>query len=239
MEHNQNLLSDLANPLRLKIMHILDESSNTFTDLTKRLSISNSEVSRHISRLSGQNFIIKHASTKILELTPFGKIMLTLFAPIIYILDNSEFFKTHDFLDLPYNLITEIDSLDECEYIDGTGNVMLKLQEITERAKYKSWVLTSQIFPFGKDGLDSKYIVTEEFRKFSDHALDQNKSTEARFLAKIPIAIIIVDEKEAMIFFPDLKGKSDFSTGFYAHEEVGLTFVLKIWDYFWKIGKKP
>ena len=127
MESARNLLSDLANPFRIKIMQILDESPNTFTDIARKLSISNSEVSRYISRLTEHKFIVKHSRIKKFELTPFERMILLFFSPIMYILDNNEYFKIHDFLDLPFNLISEINSLSRCEFINGTGKVMLKL----------------------------------------------------------------------------------------------------------------
>ena len=116
-----NLFSEFSNPVRLEITKILSEKYSTFTELSKKFNLSNSEVSRHISRLVEQGFIQKLANSKSYELTPLGEIILALFKPIEFIFQYLEYFRTHLISDLPVSLIRDIDVLSKSNFIEGTG----------------------------------------------------------------------------------------------------------------------
>jgi len=56
-----SLLSTFANLNRKNILELLNVTPSTMTGLAKKLEISNSEVSRHLSMLSEHGFVIKNA----------------------------------------------------------------------------------------------------------------------------------------------------------------------------------
>ena len=70
MESRNLLISELANYTRIEILNSLHEFPTTFTDLSKKLNISNSEVSRHVTRLTEHGFVQKDTSSRKFELTP-------------------------------------------------------------------------------------------------------------------------------------------------------------------------
>ena len=239
MDPKKHLIMEFANPVRIEILHQLSNSPSTFTSLSKMVNISNSEVSRHLNRLTEQGFVKKELGSKKLKLTPFGDLMITVFAPIEFIFRHVEFFKEHDLINLPTSFIHDLNQLDESELIQGTGNIMLKLQEITEGLQEEVWVMTDQAFPFGKQGMDTRYIVSPEMAKYRSNIENFNRSTIARVLPHISIAMLIADRNTGMLFFPDNQGKPDFNQGFYVKEEhkEGIEYILRIWNYFWEIGE--
>ncbi|MHA2226869.1 MAG: ArsR family transcriptional regulator [Candidatus Hodarchaeales archaeon] len=239
METRNLLISELANSIRVEILNSLHEFPTTFTDLSKKLNISNSEVSRHVTRLTEHGFVQKDISSRKFELTPLGKLITILFDPIDFVFHQAEFFRSHDVTDLPISFIRDLDLLDGCELIHGTGHVMLKLQEIHEDVKQEIWVMTDQPFPFGKPGLDVRYIVSPKMAKYKPEVKDINRSTKARVLPKISISSLILDQEVAMIFFPDRQGNPDYDSGFFAKKDnsTGLEYIKRIWNYFWEIGE--
>jgi DNA-binding MarR family transcriptional regulator len=239
MDLKKHLIIEFANPIRIKILQELGLSPSSFTNLAKMLNISNSEVSRHLNRLTEQRFVQKELGSKKLKLTSFGELMITIFAPIDFIFHHAKFFQEHDLVNLPTSFKRDLDQLTDSELIQGTGNVMLKLQEITEALNEEVWVMTDQAFPFGKPGMDTRYIVSPEMAKFRPNVTDVNRSTIARLLPHISTAMLVADKESGMIFFPDNQGNPDFSQGFYVKKEnkLGLEYILRVWNYFWEQGE--
>jgi predicted transcriptional regulator len=231
---------EFSNPIRIEILQQLSLSPSTFTNLSKMVNISNSEVSRHLHRLTEQGFVQKEVGSKKLQLTPFGELMITVFAPIEFIFHYVEFFREHDLINLPASFIRDLNQLNDSELIQGTGNVMLKIQEITEGLQEEVWVMTDQAFPFGKQGMDTRYIVSPEMAKYRPQVKDFNRSTLARRLPHISVALLIADRETGILFFPDNHGKPDFSQGFYIKKEnkPGIEYILQIWNYFWEKGEE-
>jgi DNA-binding transcriptional ArsR family regulator len=238
MESKKHLLLEFANPIRIEILQQLNFSPLSFTDVSKKLDISNSEVSRHLNRLIEQKFVEKEIGSKKLKLTTFGELMVTIFAPLDFIFHHAEYFQEHDLLNLPTSFIRDLDHLSDSQLIKGTGNVMLKLQEITEALKEDVWVMTDQAFPFGKEMMNTRYIVSPEMAKYRPNIKNVNRSTIARVLPQISTALLIADGDVGMLFFPDNHGNPDFSEGFYVSQEdkLGMEFILRIWNYYWEKG---
>ncbi len=230
---------EFANPIRIEILQQLNYASFSFTSLSKKLNISNSEVSRHLNRLIEQRLVQKERGSKKLSLTSFGELMITAFAPLDFILHHAEYFQEHGLFNLPTSFIRDLDQLSDSELIQGTGNVMLKLQEITEALKEEVWVMTDQAFPFGKQMMDTRYIVSPEMAKYRPHIKDYNRSTVARVLPHISTAVLIADGETGVLFFPDNHGNPEFSQGFYVKKEnkLGLEYILRLWDHYWEKGE--
>ena len=240
----ENLISEFMNPTRINILKLLSLTPVSFTDLAKKFDISNSEVSRHCSRLEQHGFIKKELRK--FKLTSFGGLVLTLFSPIEFIFNKADYFREHNIDELSLKLIRNIFSLIDCELIEGTGNVMLKLQELADSALESFDIMTSQIFPFGKEGLDVSYLITPQVMKMGQktEVLETNRSTKGRMLQKMPISIIIIDNKKGMVFFPNINNDPDFSSGFFVSEEnsTGFQYIKDIWNYYWdkaEIIKNP
>jgi predicted transcriptional regulator len=238
MDTYRHIISDFSNPIRIQILNDLHAESITFTELAKKFSISNSEVSRHITRLTEQGFIEKEIGSRRFLLTPFGETIIELYTPLSYIFRKAEYFRNHDLRELPTNLLNKIHYLTDCEFVEGTGHVMIKIEEFfTADLNSDIWTMTNQPFPFGKEGMNVRYIVNPEMVEFGKKIdyKSVNKSTAARLLPSITIACVILDRSKGMIFFSDITSKKpDFNYGFFTKKEgFGLQFIIKVWEYFW------
>ncbi|MHA1450516.1 MAG: ArsR family transcriptional regulator [Candidatus Hodarchaeales archaeon] len=239
MSSRSYLLNEFSNPKRLDILQMLAEGPSSFTTISKNLKISSSEVSRHLTRLIDQGFIQKSQSTREFKLSVLGEIVNCLMSPLDFVFNLADYFREHDIMALPVSIIRDIDTLDCFEFITGTGFVMLKLPEIVESAENKIKVMTSQPFPWGKKGLDVKYIVPFELVKFRKDVEGVNRSTDARLFQHVGVSMIISDSGEGMVFFPGLDGNTDYDKGFYCKRgnSEGFSYLNRIWDYFWSTGE--
>ncbi|MHA1214717.1 MAG: hypothetical protein ACTSPG_05435 [Candidatus Hodarchaeales archaeon] len=161
--------------------------------------------------------------------------------PVQFVLQHAEYFRTHD-LDLPVSLLRDLDSLSESLFIQGTGNIMLKIQRLIEGAENEIFIMTDQQFPFGKPGLDISYLVTPKLVELGrDVKVEElNRSSQVKILPKISLAIVIADDKTGMIFFPDIKGNPDYSSGFYVDVEKieALEYIKSVWYFYWNKGER-
>ncbi|MFW9993050.1 MAG: ArsR family transcriptional regulator [Candidatus Odinarchaeota archaeon] len=241
MNDRSFLISEFSSPKRVDILQILVDGPISFTELSNKLDISSSEVSRHLARLTDQGFVKKHQTSRKFELAPLGELASLLFSPLDFVFSQADYFRTHSVTDIPVSLIRDLDVLSTCEMVEGTGFAMLKLPEIINSVRSELRVMTSQPFPWGKPGLDVKYIVPPSMMQFKEQIVRMNRSTEARILPSISISIIITESGEGMLFFPDLEGKTDYDTGFYISKgnKTGQKFIERIWDYFWSTGDIP
>ncbi|MHA1991409.1 MAG: ArsR family transcriptional regulator [Candidatus Hodarchaeales archaeon] len=237
-----NVISEFSNPTRLKLIKIISDKPSTFTELSKNFDLSNSEVSRHLTRLTEYGFIQKRMNSKKYELSPLGETTLLIFQPLDFLFKNLDYFRTHLVTDLPSSFLKEIDVLNEAEFISTVGQVMIKIEEMVNKTEKSELVMTEEPFPFGKPGLNVKYIVPFKMMELRNSIEDVNRSTDARLLPKIPIGMLISDKTMGIIFFPNLKGEPDFNSGFYLEKESnpnGFSWLIKIWNHFWNEGKIP
>ncbi len=237
----KELLNEIAHPVRIQVLFALGCAISSFTDLSKQIEISNSELSRHLNRLVNNHFIQKSANGKKYELSNMGKLFLKAYQPIDFILKHSEYINAHDLSSLPPDLLSQIHLLSTTELITGTGLVMQKMQEMIERTQQHVKIMVDNPFPFGKDGLSVSYIAPPQMMALKDKVEIVNKNTEIKGLMKIPVAIAITDMGEGMIVFSEVGKGPDYSTMFYIDSEKspGFHFIKAVWEYFWNHAISP
>ncbi|TFG22115.1 MAG: ArsR family transcriptional regulator, partial [Promethearchaeota archaeon] len=123
---NSNIWTEISNPIRMELLFILFNKKATISELKAKIGdISHSEVSRHIGRLAKQDLITKEAIPgRNYELTNLGKMIVKLIKPLDFILENSEFFKSHRIDDVPEALLQGLQDLSTSKIVHGTGNLL-------------------------------------------------------------------------------------------------------------------
>lgn len=237
---NAQLMDTIFHSVRFKIIKIVSEQPQTFTNISNIINVSSSEVSRHLNKLYALKVIEKDAISKKISLTLFGKAFLELFTPIEFIFRYKDFFNTHDISGIPIKFIQRFAVLQEAELVSGTGPVMFKMTDLTQHPQEWIKMMVDQPFPFGKGGLEINYIVPSKMLKYRDK-VEKNKASYARILDELPISVTITDFGEGFLFFRDSTNKLDYNEGFFVtHKNEGAyRLLLDMWDYFWSIGADP
>ncbi len=243
MSEYSDLISELSNPVRIKILFMLTEKAATLTDIAEKLGdISKSEVSRHLSRLMKCGFIQKELpSGRKYEISSFGKVLITIFRPIDFIFRYSEYFRTHRIDDLPMHLIREIDVIKDCEFVSGTGEVMFKIKEFQKTPAEERWVMVAAAFPF--ESVSAKkvnYIFVPEILKREGTTRKAHPKTQfrVRILDNITIAMAFNSLGQGLICFPKTSDdKPDYSEAIIIKDVKGIDFLKKLWEHFWSKGK--
>ena len=241
MEKYSSPVSIFSHSARIDIMNMLIENNHSVTELSDELQLSSSEISRHLSKLAEHGFVAKSATTRRYEITPYGRSSLDLFAPLQFIFSKNKYFQSHDFSKLPRYLQLEINHLKNAEFIEGTGLVMLKMQQLVENTQEEFWVMVDQPFPFGKEGLKTKFFVPIDFMKGVADVGDvyRKRGIEARVMDKLPVSMGIGDGKSGILYFPDMSGRLDYSFAFYSEDKDCVNYFIQIWEYFWQRAAIP
>ena len=243
MSDYSDLISELSNPIRIKILFLLNENPATLTNVSETIGdISKSEVSRHLSRLLKHGFIQKEMpSGRNYEISPFGKVVILNFSPINFLFQHFAYFKTHRIDDLPENLIRKIDVLKDCEFINGVGEVMSKIQDFQKAPVEERWIMGAAAFPF--KAISAKkvnYIFIPDILKYEGRTREEHPNSQFRVctLENIAIALAFNSLGYGLLCFPKTnEDKPDYSEVIIIKDNEGIEFRKEMWDYFWSKGK--
>jgi DNA-binding Lrp family transcriptional regulator len=213
---------------------------STLTEIANELNISKPEISRHLSKMKEQGLIYKEEKKH--KMTNFGETLLTQLSLIEFITENFEFFKEHQLIDLPLEIIRKIDYLKKSEIIAGAGYIFKRMDKLTKESSKNTKLMLDQPFPGVREKpIETALFIIPSYAEEKNLNLDEIqrlcKFFEIKTLPAINISLGIIDDKKGFMFLPDLKGRMDYNNCFYINNPLGAEFLLSIWDYFWAQGK--
>src|SRR5690242_10557983 len=95
---------------RLAILEAVADDELRYTDLTRRLSASEGEVSRNLARLVRAGLLEKQPSGRF-RLTALGYTLRVASSPLRTLALHSEYFRSHDLSGVPRALLARLDDL--------------------------------------------------------------------------------------------------------------------------------
>lgn len=255
MEHPAELLFILASIDRLTLLSEIAIQNRRLSQLTTALSATPQETSKHLTRLRDAKLIEKD-SDGLFSLTAFGKIIVNLLPSIRFVTENREYFLSHDISSLPLEFIERLGELQEGQYGEKVGAILVHLQQVVQDAEDYIWMMADH--PLGgqeyvtKSGklestssvrwrviipADSNIDWTELRRTVGTH-----KGRIAYHLIEDPNDIkagISLNEKIAGLTFPNTRGKLDFNSGFRSNNSIFRKWCQDLFEYHWsKPGKR-
>ena len=236
----KQVMTDICHPTRIQILSIVHESPTSFSNIATQVDLSNSEISRHLNRLFDQGVLEKDAKSRQISLTKFGALLLRSLQPLQFYCEYNHIFSDHDILDLPDFLLVNMPLLKHAEFIKGTGPVMFKMQEVTERTRKHIKMMVNQPFPFGKAEIAIDFIVPLDLMQMRDKIEATSLIVEARLYQSVRYSICLTDNDEALLFLPKNETSPDFETCFYVSsaQNPAFDYIKRLWNYFWENGKK-
>lgn len=235
------ILKELANPIRMSILLVLNDAPNTIGDLKATIGdISHSEISRHVGRLAKQDLITKEAIPgRNYELTEFGKIVVKFLKPLDFVVKNGGYFTSHLINPLPDIFLNGLSALNSSELIIGTGKLLSKGKDFIESANKELWVITDEPFPYEITAKDVYLIIPPKMLK---HGLDvdhEKTRYHVHVLPEVKLCLTISDVGQGFLFFPRADNqRPDFNSGFYILGPPGIDYLRRIFDHFWQSSKE-
>jgi predicted transcriptional regulator len=255
LEHLAELLFILASIDRLTLLSEIRVEKRRLSQLTTKLSATPQETSKHLTRLRDAKLIEKD-SDGFFGLTAFGKIIVNLLPSIRFLTQNREYFLSHDISSLPLEFIERLGELQENEYGENVGAILVHLQQVVQDAEEYIWLMADH--PLGRqeyvtksEKLESSSTVTWRVIIPADSSIDwtelrrtvgTHKGRIEYHLIEDPNYIkvgIALNEKIAGLSFPDITGKLDFNKGFRSNNPIFRKWCEDLFVFHWnKKGKR-
>lgn len=247
---NDSFFMDLASDSRRSMLLKLNEGNARLSQLAKDLGMSIQETYRNATRLIDSGLIEKNPENS-LSITPYGRMMMNQIPSFQFILNNKEYFQEHTTGDLPTKFIQRMGALSNCEQIHGIGPVLekMKMTCCLETKEYLKIIISQ--YPMevakltidrAKQGIKFSYIFGENtiipkgrselLKKVSWEKLISEGIVQRRMLKTVQVSLIM-NENQACLFFPNLKGETDMVDAFYSQDKLFHEWCLDFYNYQW------
>ena len=254
-ENSARIFLEISSEQRLEILLRLLEKKSKVSTIAKDLGATVPEVYRNFERLVKADLITKDSEGDY-DITPFGRIVCGQIPSTQFLSNYKKYFKTHDFGDVPQKFLQRIGALVDGIQVKGFVKVMEKWKEIYQNAdKYIENILYE--VPYTADFiqplvkkldndvklrsiLSESAILPKERKQILD---DKNikklleKGLMARKMKDNVSTVIILNEKEGCVMFPNKSGEVDLSEGFYSNSPMFQEWCHDYFDYCWNDAK--
>lgn len=244
-----NNFLELSSIQRLQILFKLQNRKARPAELVKEFDSTKQEVYRNFARLEDGHLIAKDPDGNY-GLTEFGNTMVSQVPSIVFLSRNMHYFHYHNFGDMPKKFKMRIGQIAESQYIKGLGNIFETWKNIYNNAEKYIHIATSELIldlekelmSRVKNGVKVNYVLSETCTvpKGMTHALTklgiekylQDGLIERR-MRKTVQTVIVLNEKEAFVSFPDLEGEPDLAEVFYGDSADFHEWCLDFFRTYW------
>jgi predicted transcriptional regulator len=247
---DKGLFADLANPVRLEILKILQTTPSTQSKLSSILDMTIQGLQRHIGLLLKSGLIRKDADGNLL-LSSVGIAALEQIPTFSFLSKYQHYFQDHGFLGIPKRLVQQLGDLYDCEFIDDVMKTWQRGKEITENCE-ESFVVVSSMPPIEffdiakgqiKKGVKFKICLPKNmmvakgyYQKRAESGWNdaiKNGQAEEFVVKNIPI-MTLVTEKEALVLFSNIKtGQMDGTAMFCSKNKDFRRWCLDLFNYYY------
>ena len=226
---------ELASSQRLQILFkLMERSRKRIEPMAKELDATKQEVHRNLVRLEQSGLISKNNEGKY-TLTTFGHASCLQISTTIFLSGHLDYFEDHDFGDIPHKYIMRSGQLAFGKHIKGITKTLEKWKNVYKNAEEYIYEILSEIpeelfDPLTKkvkSGVKSQYIVSEfaivpqgrkaELEKSGFNKLIEKGLIERRMRKSVK-TVVVLNEKEACVCFPNLNGEADLTEMFYGND---------------------
>jgi len=253
MERVGDLLFELSNDDRRRILLSIKESPKRLTQIAQSLDLTLQEVSRQLSRLEEVDLEYKD-SKGYHYLTPYGELVLSQLRGFEFTSRFREYWKTHSANGISSTFIDRIGDLTDSILIVSAMDFLRHTEKLLKEANEYVLLLVDQ-FPLNslstiveaiERGVQFKIIepvdrvITPDLDSMTSEetrALNRARHTplvEQKMLDKIN-AFLYLSENRCVLAFPVADGKYDY-TGFTAIDESSLKWCKDLFQHHWDKG---
>ena len=252
-----DLMFEVSNEERVRILEAIREEKSSFSGLARRLDITTQEVSRHFNRLMEAGLTTRDGDGYPV-LTPFGKLILKQLESVQFTNYHQDYFKSHLTESLPPGFLSRLGELSGMRYQDDVMTVVHDVIRILDEAE--EYVLNinlpyiSSAFPhirsFYERGLKGMFLHGPDLKLPPEMEKVREQSFTEEFLQDIwkrglyeekyleVDLVLYMNEKEvAILCFPTVHGDYDF-LGFTSKDPVANAWCKDVFHHYWAQGKQ-
>ena len=243
------LLKVSSNRSRIEVLKLLEKEEITAKNLAEILGISDAYIHKHLNRLNEEGLIKKEG--KRFAISTSGRIFINLLDGITVIERYRDLWESHNVDKVPKNLLRWIGVLNDTEIICSAPRVFEKFYSTILNRK-KRILIAIDRFPIIVAGASLRELIKKrdkgEIKRYwligpiphfrSSHPnfkLPPGLEMRSMPLEGIYLGVVIVDEREAIVIFPDSKGTLDWDYAIYGTDPDFISWAEKN---FWKMYTK-
>ena len=253
MEDLCDILFEVSNEDRLRILKALREEPRNLTALARGLGLSTQEASRHAARLSAVGLAAKDPEG-LYALTPYGHLTLDQLRGIEFTSRHRDYFNAHTAEDLPPEYGARLGELSCATPVEDVMVVIHNIEKMIREAEEYIYRLTDRYLmmalPLLEEavdrGVEFRLMRTRDFEFPPDWPGEGVILREARLRGQFQIRasdsaliFIAMSEKEVgALSFPSAKGRFDY-LGFTASDEESHRWCLDLYLHYWDAARVP
>lgn len=244
------LFWELASEIRCSILLELRHQDLKPTILAKKIGQTIQETHRQCGRLE-KTHLIKRQARGEMSLTPLGGLVLDQFSYFEFLLKNKKYFDTHNTGSLPIQFVQRLGALEGCELLEGTFAIMERWKKISKEAKkylkFISVQVALDVFRLGVASAQKGTIVSlvhgkntiypkGSKKELVDHIVQnliEKQNYQRKMVDSIDV-VVVFNEKQGTVVFPDLNGKTDVNYTFAGNDPGFLDWCNDYFDWMWK-----
>lgn len=245
MERLCNLLFELSNENRLRILLELQDRAMRLTHLSEQLDLTVQETSRHLSRLCDAKLIEKDVDG-FYHPTPYGEHSRELLSGLWFLSRHREYFTLHTLSHIPREFVSRIGDLVNCTFEDDVMVAFHSVENMIEEAQKYMWILSNQILMSTRPFLVKAVERGVEFRLILPEDMTPppgfepipaiTKRMEMRTMKRIDVGLAMC-EKEGVVTFPTTDGRIDY-LGYGLTDERSHKWCRDLFLYYWERGER-
>jgi len=256
MEDLCSLMFELSSEDRLSILHRIKQKAMNISNLSKELSLTTQESSRHASRLSDAGLTQKD-SNGLYHLTMYGDLVLKQIEGLRFTSQHREYFTSHSLVHIPQEFVYRLGDLANSTYVNDISVAFYNVEKLMKEAEDYIWAITDHYLlsqmplyteTFEREvkvrNIEAKDWVTpseikEAYRNLQpEHrrAAFQARTTgilEERLLDRLDIYLYMSGKEVAVVCFPFSDGRFDY-LGFTSRDERAHRWCRDIFQYYWE-----
>jgi len=240
LETLTDLLFELSNDDRLKILLELEEGPKNLTRIAKDLDLTAQGTSRNVARLVQTSLISRNPEGDY-ALTPYGMTSLRLLSSYRFLSENKQYFLSHDASVLPYQFINRLGELYVNSFQGDFITTFAKAEAMMRVAEEYVYAMEEQFHPNAPPIVAEKLKLGVELRTILPETIvpppgfRPAAGVERRLLPSVKINLFMTD-KEAFFGLPTLDGKFEYSV-FVSEDQKFRRWCLDLFEFYWAQGK--
>jgi predicted transcriptional regulator len=248
-----DLLFELSNEDRLRILHQLNKKAMNVTNLSRALGLTTQESSRHVSRL-GEVGLTQKDVDGFHHLSPYGKLILKQLPGLEFTSRHRDYFNTHFLERLPLEFVSRLGELADSIQTDDIMVAFHNMETMMQEAEEYIWVITDQYLmstlpllceAFEREvkvkTIDPKHWVPplklkKSIRTEDAKAVWQARTTglvEERMLERLDINLYMSEKEVSTLAFPTVDGKFDY-LGFSSIDKRAHKWCSDLFRHYWE-----
>ena len=251
MEKLCDLLFEVSNEDRLRILLRLGEGPMNVTGLSRELGVTTQEASRHLSRL-GETGLTAKDPEGFHRITPYGELTLIQVQDLDFTSRHRDYFRTHVLSGIPGEFVSRMGELANSRYLNDVMVTVHTIEKVLREAEEYLLNINSpyiaSTFPLIREayerGVEGRFIHTrdfaphpvmeEQYRRGRDEIMDRLLTLlEERLVEEMDLVLYMSEKEVAILTFPLEDGSFDFH-GFSSGDPRTHDWCRSLFQHFWE-----